>query len=149
MGQVIMNKLILSMLLMNSALFADTLVYNCADIKSDDSMYFNIDFNSIHYVVQHRPYVFNYDSTKDTGNGVLVHIFSSGNIHYTVHQHASNPIEIYIDEYKKNKLSYEYKCKLSEIIPILEQPEIPITFKKVVNAKKLLQQQRRDKSISH
>lgn len=144
-----MNKLILFMWIMGGALIADTLVYNCTDRKKDNSMYFNIDFNSIHYVVQNRPYVFNYDSTKDIGNGVLVHFFSSGNIHYTVHQHASNPIEIYIDEYKKNKLSYEYKCKLSEIIPIVEQPEIPITFKKVVNAKKLLQQQRQDKSISY
>ena len=76
------------------------------------------------------------------GNGVLIHIFSKGNTHYFVHQHESNPIDIYIDEFKNNKLSYEYKCKLSEIIPIPEQPEIPITFKKVVNAKKLLQQNR-------
>ncbi len=132
-----MKFLILILILINLVYAEQTASYKCVDRNDNYDMYFNIDYNSLHYRTKQGAAIFNYTSSENK-DSQLIHFFEYADIHYTVHQKASNPIDIYIDEYEKNKLKYEYKCKLSDVLGKPTNDKLPITWKKVPNAKKLL-----------
>jgi hypothetical protein len=120
-----MKILFLSLIIFTN-LIAKTSVYKCVDMKDESfEMYFNIDTDSLHY----RKFVFNYTSTVKEKNNLLVHFFSHKNIHYTVTQEKNSPKMIYIDDFKNNKLRYQYKCFYTQMIISTGENEIPITWK--------------------
>lgn len=109
--------------------FSYTASYKCIDRKDGYILWVNIDENSLHYGGGKHFAIFNYNKTVKFKNNSLVHLFSKSNVHYTVHQAPSNPIDIYIDDYKDNKIRYEYKCKLGHVIE--NNSEIPVTWRAV------------------
>jgi len=128
---------VLILIFINFVYAEQTVSYKCIDRKDNYSMYFNIDYNSLHYVTERGIDVFNYTSSENK-DSQIIHFFERGNTHYAVHQMVNNPIDTYIDEYENNKLKYEYKCKLSDVLDKSTNDRLPITWKKVPNAKKLL-----------
>ncbi len=137
-----MKKLLLSFALifmMSIPIYAYTASYECKDRKDTYVLWVNIDQNSLHFRDSNKTFLFNYDETvnaKDKKN-VLVHFFRQKNYHQSVYQAKTNPIEIYVDDYKDNKLRYEYECKLKHIIK--DKNGIPITWRTIQNKEKLLE----------
>ncbi len=134
-----MKKLVVFLVLVGLTvnIHAFTSTYECVDRNDGLKFFVNIDGNSMHYRTgKDSFYLFNFDKTTKAKNKALIHTFSKGTIHYSVYQKESNPIDIYIDDYKDNKLRYEYKCKLDSILG--GDDEIPVTFITIPNNKKLL-----------
>jgi hypothetical protein len=62
----------------------------------------------------------------------------ANNYEQLVYQSETNPIEIYVDDYKDNKLRYEYKCKLKDVLE--DKNGIPITWRSVKEKEKMLKE---------
>jgi len=124
-------KIFLLIFMLGSNLISDTAVYKCTDMKDKSfQIYFNIDKDSLHYRNSNHSFVFKYTSTTEEKNDLLVHFFSQKNIYYTVTQQRNNPKMIYIDDFKNNKLRYQYKCFYHQSIDGSNENGIPITWKK-------------------
>jgi len=133
---------------------AYTSIYECKDTKSNFSFYVNIDNNSLHFENGDSLWVLDYNKTvnvKDKPN-ILVHIFKKDNIDFLVFQNKTNPIDIYLDDYKDNKLRYKYMCKLKSILKLKSKPtkdnKIPITWKIVKDCENILRKASKSVGVS-
>jgi hypothetical protein len=137
-----MKKLILLFFVLGGIILSQayTSSYKCIDRKDKYVLWINIDQNSLHFRDSNKSFLFNYDKTvpaKDKDN-VLIHIFSANNYEQLTYQSKTNPFEVYIDDYKDNKLRYEYKCKLKYVLE--DENGIPITWRSIEDKEKILEE---------
>jgi len=136
-----MNSFIILLSIIATTILAQayTASYKCKDRKENYVLWVNIDQNSLHFRDSNKSFLFNYDETVDAKDkkNVLVHFFTHKNYHQSVYQSQTNPMKIYVDDYKDNKLRYEYECKLKHVIK--DKNGIPITWRMVQNKENLLE----------
>ena len=137
-----MKKIIFAFTLLGGTILshAYTSSYECTDKKDKYVLWINIDQNSLHFRDSNKTFLFNYDKTvnaKDKDN-VLIHIFTANNYEYLIYQSNTNPIQIYADDYKDNKLRYEYECKLKDVLE--DKNGIPITWRSIKDKEKMLKE---------
>ncbi len=125
-----MNKIskIIVLIAVSVNAYAVPITYKCINIKNNGLLHVDIDHNSLSFRSQKKVITFDYESTGTLKDKTLVHFFSRAEYRFNVHQLASNPMEIYIDNFRNKQLQAEFKCKYIG----WEKKDInktPITFK--------------------